>query len=95
MDVGRQLLVIQEWIPNFVPEKEPITKLTAWVRLPRLSVEYFNKSFLLQKIEGKIGKAIRVNDTIANVQRGQYIRMSIEVDLSKPLLSKFRLNGRI
>jgi len=73
-------------VPNFIPEEENITKLTAWVRIPRLSVEYFNKSFLLQKIGGKIGKIIRVDDTTTNMERGQYIRMSIKVDLSKPLL---------
>lgn len=67
----------------------------AWVRIPWLSIEYFNKSFLLQKIGRKIDKVIRVDDTMANVERRQYIRMSIEVDLSKPLISKFRLNDRI
>lgn len=29
------------------------------------------------------------------MSRGQCIRFSIEVDLTKPLLSKFRLNGRV
>jgi len=69
-------------------EEENITKPTAWVRISRLSVEYFNKSSLLQKIGGKIGKIIRVDDTAANVERGQYIRMSIEVDLSKLLFDR-------
>ena len=88
-------LVIREWVPNFVPEEDHITKLTAWVRIPKLSVEYFNKQFLLQKIGQKIGRVIKVDSTTANVERGQYTRMCIEVDLTKPLLSKFRLNGRV
>ena len=88
-------LVIREWVPNFVPEEDKITKLTAWVRIPKLSVEYFNKHFLLHKIGQKIGRVLRVDSTTENVERGQYTRMCVEVDLTKPLLSKFKLNGRI
>ena len=38
---------------------------------------------------------IKINSTTANVERDQYTRMCVEVNLTKPLLSKFRLNGRI
>lgn len=93
--LGDNYLVIRKWEPNFVPEEDNIIRLTAWVRIPRLSVEYFNKRFLLKKIKCKIGKVIRVDDTTAYVERGQYTRLSIKVNLTKPLLSKFRLNGRI
>jgi len=93
--IGDNYLVIREWVPNFVPEEDSVTKLTAWVRIPKLSVEYFNKNFLLQKIGTKIGRVLRVDSTTENVERGQYTRMSVEVDLTKPLLSKFRLNGRV
>lgn len=93
--LGDNYLVIREWIPNFIPEEDTITKLTAWVRIPNLSVEYFNKEFILHKIGSKIGKVRRVDNTTANVERGKFIRLSVEVDLTKPLLSKFRLNGRI
>jgi len=93
--LGDNYLVIREWVPNFVPEEDHVTRLTAWVRIPRLSVEYFNKFFLLEKIGKKIGRVIRVDDTTANVERGQYTRLCVDVDLTKPLLSKFRLNGRV
>jgi len=93
--LGDNYLVIREWVPNFVPEDDRITKLTAWVRIPKLSVEYFNKQFLLHKIGQKIGRVIKIDSTTENVERGQYTRLCVEVDLTKPLLSKFRLNGRI
>ena len=82
-------------MPNFVPEEDTITKLTTWVRIPKLSVEYFNKNFLLYKIGQKIGRVLKVDNTTATVERGQYTRLCVEVDLTKPLLSKFKLNGRI
>ena len=93
--IGDNYLVIWELVPNFVLEEDNIIKLTAWVRIPKINVEYFNKQFLLHKIGQKIGRVIKVDSTTANVERGQYTRMCVEVDLMKPLLSKFRLNGRV
>jgi len=29
--IGDNYLVIREWVPDFVPEEDNITKLTAWV----------------------------------------------------------------
>jgi len=29
--IGDNYLVIREWVPNFVPEEDKVTKLTAWV----------------------------------------------------------------
>lgn len=49
----------------------------------------------LNKIRSKIRKVIRVDRTTATAERGQFTRLSVEIDLSKPLLSKFWLKGRI
>ena len=73
--IGDNYLVIREWMPNFVPEEDTITTLTAWVCIPKLSVEYFNKNFLLYKIGQKIGRVLEVDSTTANVERGQYPRL--------------------
>ena len=61
---------------------------------PETQCRYFNKSFLLHKIGQKIGRVIKIDSTTQNVERGQYTRLCVEVDLTKSLLSKFRLNGR-
>lgn len=81
-------------MPNFVANEAPIKTITAWVRIPQLSVEYFDKQFLL-KIGSKIGKVIKIDWNTELMDRGQYVRFCIEVDVTKPLLSKFRLNGRV
>lgn len=36
--IGDSYLTIRKWVPNFVPDEEPIKRLTAWVRIPNLSV---------------------------------------------------------
>jgi len=66
--IGDNYLVIRGWIPNFVPEEDKIKKLTAWVRIPKLGVEYFNKHFLLNKIGSKIKKVLKLDSTKANVE---------------------------
>ncbi|XP_048502879.1 uncharacterized protein LOC125498670 [Beta vulgaris subsp. vulgaris] len=80
-------LTIRKWVPNFVPDDAPMRFLTAWVRIPHLAVEYFDKEFPC-KIGSKIGKVMRIDQTTALAQRGQFTRLSIELDLSKTLLSK-------
>ncbi|XP_074267200.1 uncharacterized protein LOC141590511 [Silene latifolia] len=87
-------LTIRKWVPNFVPSENSIKKLTTWVRIPNLPVEYFNPTFL-KKIGSKIGEVIRIDENTTTVQMGQFTRLSVEVDLSKPLLSKFRLYGKV
>lgn len=57
-------------------------------------MEYFDRQFLF-KIGENIGRVIRIDKNTESMDRGQYIRLCIEVDLTKPLLSKFRLNGRV
>lgn len=80
-------------MPNFVLDADPIRFLTAWVRIPRLPVEYFDTAFL-KKIGDKIGRIVRADNTTACVERRQFTRFSVELDLTKPMLSKFRLKGR-
>ena len=85
---------MHQWVHNFVPDKEPILVLTAWVRISFLSVEYFDEQFL-QVIGSKIGTIRKVDNTTAYVERGKFVCMCVEVYLSKPLLLKFRRHGRV
>ena len=73
-----------------MPDDEPIRHLTAWSRTPHLSAKYFGEGFL-HFIGEKNGKLIRVDRTMAYVERGRFTRESIEVDLSKPLYLNFCL----
>lgn len=43
----------------------------------------------------KIGKVNHIDKTTATAERGKFTRMSVETDLSMPLLSKFWLRGKI
>ncbi|XP_021605624.1 uncharacterized protein LOC110610057 [Manihot esculenta] len=42
-----------------------------------------------------IGDPIRVDNNTSRVTRGHFARLCVEVDVTKPLLSKFKLNRRV
>ncbi|KAI3432205.1 VHS domain-containing protein [Psidium guajava] len=48
-------LAIQSWVPNFISEKATINKVAACIRIPQLSLEYFDEDFLR-----RIGNRIRL-----------------------------------
>ncbi|CAN1133109.1 hypothetical protein LINPERHAP2_LOCUS7459 [Linum perenne] len=65
-----------------------------WVRLPGLPFEYFDAN-ILQMIGDSIGKTVRIDHTTLEGSKGNFARMCVEVDLAKPLLSKYRLRCRV
>ncbi|KAJ6924552.1 hypothetical protein NC652_017734 [Populus alba x Populus x berolinensis] len=57
-------------------------------------MEYYDTA-VLWKIGNHIGKTLKVDRTTSVGMRGNYARICVEVDLTKPLLSKFKLRRRI
>ncbi|CAN1140684.1 hypothetical protein LINPERHAP2_LOCUS12009, partial [Linum perenne] len=92
--VGDHYVVINEWRPYFQPEDSPISTLRVWVRLPGLPLEYFDAT-ILKIIGDMIGKMVRLDHSTLEGSRGKFARICVEVDLSKPLLSKYRLRRRV
>lgn len=87
-------LTVQEWRPNFHPHKNELSKLLVWARFPAIPIEYFEEEFLV-KIGKQIGRPVKVDTTTSLVSIGKFARICIEVDLSKPLLSKFTLEDEV
>lgn len=92
--IGDNYLTIRKWVPRFNASVEKITRLTVWIRIPCLHIEYFDSRFL-NLVGQLVGKVLRIDNTTASAERGQFARLSVEVDLTKPLLSKFRLDGKV
>ncbi|CAN1149425.1 hypothetical protein LINPERHAP2_LOCUS17012 [Linum perenne] len=65
-----------------------------WVRLPGIPLEYYDAT-ILRIIGDRIGKTVRLDHTTLEGSRGNFARICVEVDLSKPLLSKYRLRRPI
>ncbi|CAN1187907.1 hypothetical protein LINPERPRIM_LOCUS32120 [Linum perenne] len=92
--VNDHYVVIQEWRPYFQPEETSLSTLRVWVRLSGIPFEYFD-SAILKLIGDRIGKTVRIDHTTLEGSRGNFARICVEVDLSKPLLSKYRLRRQI
>ncbi|CAN1170067.1 hypothetical protein LINPERHAP2_LOCUS28773, partial [Linum perenne] len=92
--VGDHYVVSEEWRPNFEPGYSQVNTIRAWVRLPGLPLENFDVG-ILKLIGNRIGKTIRVDGTTLFGSRGNYARLCVEIDLHKPLVSKYRLHRRV
>ncbi|KAJ8769183.1 hypothetical protein K2173_000958 [Erythroxylum novogranatense] len=92
--VADHILAVMKWCPNFNRFAVSIDRATVWIRIPHLPVEYYD-SLILTRIGNKIGKTMRVDGSTEASSRAKYARISVEVDMRKPLLSKFRMMRKI
>ncbi|KAJ1422584.1 Zinc finger, CCHC-type [Sesbania bispinosa] len=74
-----------------------------WIRIPSLPIEYYDRT-ILSKIGDTLGRTVKVDSNTmkpkngvweeTTTKRGKFACLCIEVDLKKPLISKFELLGR-
>lgn len=79
--------------PISFAELDEITSLPVWVHFPMLSVEYYTEKWL-QNAGDQLGRTIKVDSTMLATTRGRFVRVCIEIDLKKPLQSRYRMRGR-
>lgn len=87
-------LTVQHWNPNFDAETAKDTKIPVWIRIPKIPMHCFDKDFLAD-IGNRFGKTLRIDETTYMAARGRFGRVSVEIDLTKPLKSKFRFRRHI
>ncbi|CAN1121665.1 hypothetical protein LINPERHAP1_LOCUS6196 [Linum perenne] len=86
-------ITVSQWSPSFNDEA-PIKMILTWVRLPKLPIHYFNE-VAVSRIGNCIGRTVRLDLATAEGTRGRYVRVCVEVDLTKPLLGKYVIEDRI
>ncbi|MBA0645464.1 hypothetical protein Goklo_013564 [Gossypium klotzschianum] len=67
-------------------------QVVAWIRLPSIPSFLYWKS-ILTCIGETIGHVIKLDDNTGNVHRGRFVRITIILDLNKPLFSKIKVDG--
>ncbi|CAI0406011.1 unnamed protein product [Linum tenue] len=67
--------------------------MVVWVQFPGFSVHFYHKE-LLFLLANLIGRAIKLDFHTMHQQRANFARIAIEVDLSKPLVPRIRLDGK-
>lgn len=87
-------LIVKEWRPNFNPAADRTENVLVWIRFPDLPIEYYGEQYLM-KIGKKVGIPIKIDDATSLTSRGRFARMCVEVDLTKPLLARYKLRRRV
>lgn len=88
-----QYLTVRPGSPSFSTSEEHPTNLVVWVWLPRLPEGLYNKC-LLRAIGEAIGPVLRIDYNTNNRIEGRLARLTVCVDLRKPLISELKINGR-
>ncbi|CAN1147616.1 hypothetical protein LINPERHAP2_LOCUS15971, partial [Linum perenne] len=88
--IGEHYIIPLLWQEGFDPCADTLSHTLVWVRLPGLPLELFTETFL-RRINEKIGTLVRIDSTTLAMERGNYARICVYVDLSKQLLSEYKL----
>lgn len=87
-------LTVRRWTLSFEPFTVGFQKIAVWVRFPELTIQFYNKQFL-RRVGNRLRKILRIDETTLLASRGRFARVSIEVDLDQPLISKFMFRRRL
>ncbi|CAI0462631.1 unnamed protein product [Linum tenue] len=90
--LGDTYLTVHRWFKGFNPWKTVVTSTMVWAQLPELPIEFINKEAVM-KIGEWLGRPVRVDRATELGARGKYARVCVEVDLTQPLLSQFKIEG--
>jgi hypothetical protein len=74
-------LYMQPWKENFSPEKETFKKVSVWLRLYSLPLDYWLPS-TFEGIGNKLGKYIKITKATLKGRYTSYTRICIEMDVS-------------
>lgn len=91
--IADHYLPIRRWTPYFRSHEATIDKVTAWIRFPSMPIEFYDREILRTMAE-KIGRFVNVDKTTTDVSRGKFARLSVEIDLSKPLVPYIYIGNR-
>lgn len=81
-----QYLMVQMWTLDFNPFQLFPSVAMAWIRLPGL-LGFLNNKKILGEIGRLIGKVAKLDFNTDNRLRGRFARMTVFINLDKPLTS--------
>lgn len=87
-------LVLQPWAPTLSPANLEINHVYGWVRLPGLPYHYYHKS-VLREVGDSIGQVLKIDYNTEGVNKARFARLAVKLDLTKPLISRLKLDGVI
>jgi hypothetical protein len=87
---GGKAIILQQWHPHFVFDKNKITKLPVWIWLHVLPFPLWSKADL-SLIASMAGRPLSCDEQTFNCTRLDYARVCIEIDAALPLIHQFEI----
>ncbi|CAI0460517.1 unnamed protein product [Linum tenue] len=85
-------LLVHEWSPSFITSDQPFKSVVAWVQFPELLVHFYHREVLFA-LGNLIGRTIKLDYHTEHLERGKFARLAVELDMTKPLATRIRLDG--
>ncbi|KAJ8898805.1 hypothetical protein K2173_007230 [Erythroxylum novogranatense] len=85
-------LQVQPWHSKFRVSQCTPRMAVVWIRLPEMPLQYYPED-IIRPLGEAVGKVIRVDYNTSELQRGRFAQLAIIVDLDKPLVPKFYIDG--
>ncbi|MBA0873253.1 hypothetical protein Goshw_030228 [Gossypium schwendimanii] len=87
-------LTVQPWKIDFDPLRPFPSVVMAWIRFPGLP-GFLYKKRILEEIGNLVGQVVKLDIKTDSGATGQFARMTVSIDLEKPLTSQVSINGRM
>lgn len=84
-------LQLANWSP-FYASKATMESTMAWIRFPNIFMMFHDED-VLTAIAFTIRKLVKIDINTRLANRGRFARVCVEINLTKPLMAKFWLNG--
>ena len=91
--IGEHFLAIKPWEPYFKASEATFSFVAVWIRLPELPIEFYNP-LVLREVGSAIGPILRIDSYTASGSSASFVRLCVQIDLSKPLVNVVR-GGRL
>ncbi|CAI0430012.1 unnamed protein product [Linum tenue] len=85
-------LVVHPWSTSFRTSDKPHRSVVTWVQLPELPVHFYHREVLFA-LGNLIGRTVKLDYHTENLGCGKFARLGVELDMSKPLPTRIRLDG--
>ncbi|MBA0609363.1 hypothetical protein Godav_021426, partial [Gossypium davidsonii] len=87
-------LTVQPWSLSFDPSNPFPTSIVSWIRIPNLQSSLYHKP-ILEEVGATVGKVVLIDERTMNASRGRFAKIAVLIDLTKPLITRIRVNGKI
>lgn len=85
-------LHVQPWEDDFNSKMNTIASMVVWARLLDVPFYLYNRR-VLKAVGGLLGRVISLDYQTDACSQGKYARNAVELDLTKPIPTKMRVEG--